>query len=85
MAKLSVGDVMNCCIKRITYYGIFVEIISLSTDYSDSIFDLNIPMKAEGVPTLIHPTQVSWNDTLDHAPYFRVDCGGKSSPVGFFT
>ncbi|GJR29415.1 hypothetical protein Tco_1105647 [Tanacetum coccineum] len=25
MAKLSVGDVVNCCIKKINYYGIFVE------------------------------------------------------------
>ncbi|GKA17221.1 reverse transcriptase domain-containing protein [Tanacetum coccineum] len=26
MAKLSVGDVINCCVKKITYYGIFVEV-----------------------------------------------------------
>ncbi|KAL3498803.1 hypothetical protein ACH5RR_041535 [Cinchona calisaya] len=26
MAKLSVGDVVKCCIKKITYYGIFVEV-----------------------------------------------------------
>ncbi|GKC44651.1 hypothetical protein Tco_1062373, partial [Tanacetum coccineum] len=26
MAKLSVGDVVNCCVKKITYYGIFVEV-----------------------------------------------------------
>ncbi|KAL2466570.1 S1 motif domain-containing protein [Abeliophyllum distichum] len=25
MAKLSVGDVVKCCIKKITYFGIFVE------------------------------------------------------------
>ncbi|CAL5429862.1 unnamed protein product [Camellia sinensis] len=52
MAKLSVGDVVKCCIKKITYFGIFVEV--------------------EGVTALIHPTQVSWDATLDHASYFRV-------------
>lgn len=26
MAKLSVGDIVKCCIKKITYYGIFVEV-----------------------------------------------------------
>ena len=26
-AKLSVGDVVKCCIKKITYFGIFVEVI----------------------------------------------------------
>ncbi|XP_028082093.1 uncharacterized protein LOC114283475 isoform X6 [Camellia sinensis] len=51
-AKLSVGDVVKCCIKKITYFGIFVEV--------------------EGVTALIHPTQVSWDATLDHASYFRV-------------
>jgi hypothetical protein len=27
-AKLQVGDVVKCCIKKITYFGIFVEVIS---------------------------------------------------------
>ncbi|GFZ16484.1 nucleic acid-binding, OB-fold-like protein [Actinidia rufa] len=26
MAKLSIGDVVKCCIKKITYFGIFVEV-----------------------------------------------------------
>ncbi|KAL6986212.1 hypothetical protein U1Q18_019580 [Sarracenia purpurea var. burkii] len=52
MAKLSIGDVVKCCIKKITYFGIFVEV--------------------EGVPALIHQTEVSWDATLDHASYFKV-------------
>ncbi|KAL4592885.1 hypothetical protein LXL04_005892 [Taraxacum kok-saghyz] len=52
MAKLSVGDVVKCCIKKITYYGIFVEV--------------------EGVPALIHQTEVSWDDTLDPISYFKI-------------
>lgn len=52
MAKLSVGDVVKCCIKQITYFGIFVEV--------------------EGVPALIHQTEVSWDATLDPASYFKV-------------
>lgn len=30
MAKLSVGDVVKCCIKKITYFGIFVEVEGVS-------------------------------------------------------
>ncbi|KAL2517085.1 Nucleic acid-binding [Abeliophyllum distichum] len=52
MAKLSVGDVVKCCIKKITYFGIFVEV--------------------EGVPALIHQTEVSWDATLDPESYFKV-------------
>ncbi|KAG8374907.1 hypothetical protein BUALT_Bualt10G0044400 [Buddleja alternifolia] len=52
MAQLSVGDVVKCCIKKITYFGIFVEV--------------------EGVPALIHQTEVSWDATLDPASYFKV-------------
>ncbi|KVH90111.1 Nucleic acid-binding, OB-fold [Cynara cardunculus var. scolymus] len=52
MAKLSVGDVVKCCIKKITYYGIFVEV--------------------EGVPALIHQTEVSWDDTLDPILNFKI-------------
>ncbi|KAL1830096.1 hypothetical protein ACET3Z_008508 [Daucus carota] len=52
MAKLSIGDVVKCCIKKITYFGIFVEV--------------------EGVPALIHQTEVSWDATLDPASYFKV-------------
>ncbi|KAJ9555246.1 hypothetical protein OSB04_009860, partial [Centaurea solstitialis] len=52
MAKLSVGDVVKCCIKKITYYGIFVEV--------------------EGVPALIHQTEVSWDDTLDPLLNFKI-------------
>ncbi|XP_022738074.1 uncharacterized protein LOC111290845 [Durio zibethinus] len=51
MAKLRVGDVVKCCIKKITYFGIFVEV--------------------EGVPALIHQTEVSWDATLDPASYFK--------------
>ncbi|XP_024031486.1 uncharacterized protein LOC21407060 [Morus notabilis] len=52
MAKLQVGDVVKCCIKKITYFGIFVEV--------------------DGVPALIHQTEVSWDATLDPASYFKV-------------
>ncbi|KDP25468.1 hypothetical protein JCGZ_20624 [Jatropha curcas] len=52
MAKLQIGDVVKCCIKKITYFGIFVEV--------------------EGVPALIHQTEVSWDATLDPASYFKV-------------
>ncbi|KAI3468763.1 hypothetical protein Pfo_025426 [Paulownia fortunei] len=50
--RLSVGDVVKCCIKKITYFGVFVEV--------------------EGVPALIHQTEVSWDATLDPASYFKV-------------
>ncbi|KAM7256434.1 hypothetical protein ACFE04_012175 [Oxalis oulophora] len=50
--KLSVGDFVKCCIQKITYFGIFVEI--------------------EGVPALIHQTEVSWDATLDPSSYFKV-------------
>ncbi|XP_057525427.1 uncharacterized protein LOC130804829 [Amaranthus tricolor] len=52
MAKLSVGDVVKCCIKKITYFGIFVEV--------------------EGVPALIHQTEVSWDGTLDPSSYLKI-------------
>ncbi|KAK6137510.1 hypothetical protein DH2020_028763 [Rehmannia glutinosa] len=52
MARLTVGDVVKCCIKKITYFGVFVEI--------------------EGVPALIHQTEVSWDATLDPESYFKV-------------
>ncbi|XP_056689957.1 uncharacterized protein [Spinacia oleracea] len=52
MAKLSLGDVVKCCIKKITYFGIFVEV--------------------EGVPALIHQTEVTWDGTLDPASYLKI-------------
>ncbi|KAK1374798.1 S1 motif domain-containing protein [Heracleum sosnowskyi] len=52
MAKLSIGDVVKCCIKKIAYFGILVEV--------------------EGVPALIHQTEVSWDATLDPTSYFKV-------------
>ncbi|XP_050376146.1 uncharacterized protein LOC126793618 isoform X2 [Argentina anserina] len=52
MAKLQVGDVVKCCIKKITYFGVFVEV--------------------EGVPALIHQTEISWDATLDPSSYFKV-------------
>ncbi|KAF9600006.1 hypothetical protein IFM89_002479 [Coptis chinensis] len=51
-AKLNVGDVMKCCIKKITYFGIFVEV--------------------EGVPALIHQSEVSWDATLDPSSFFKI-------------
>ncbi|KAB2632687.1 hypothetical protein D8674_028934 [Pyrus ussuriensis x Pyrus communis] len=52
MAKLQVGDVVKCCIKKITYFGVFVEV--------------------EGVPALIHQTEISWDATVDPSSYFKV-------------
>ncbi|XP_058075890.1 uncharacterized protein LOC131224640 isoform X2 [Magnolia sinica] len=52
MAKLSIGDVVKCSIKKITYFGIFVEV--------------------EGVPALIHQSEVSWDATLDPSTYFKI-------------
>ncbi|KAE8712871.1 hypothetical protein F3Y22_tig00110223pilonHSYRG00281 [Hibiscus syriacus] len=52
MGKLRVGDVVKCCIKKITYFGIFVEV--------------------EGVPALVHQTEVSWDATLDPLSYFKI-------------
>lgn len=52
MAKLRIGDVVKCCITKITYFGIFVEV--------------------EGVPALIHQTELSWNATLDPMSYFKI-------------
>ncbi|KAG9137912.1 hypothetical protein Leryth_025395 [Lithospermum erythrorhizon] len=52
MARLSVGDVVKCQIKKITYFGIFVEV--------------------EGVPALIHQSEVSWDATLDPSSYFKI-------------
>ncbi|CAK7335499.1 unnamed protein product [Dovyalis caffra] len=52
MAKLQIGDVVKCCIKKITYFGIFVEV--------------------EGVPALIHASEVSWDATLNPASFFKV-------------
>lgn len=52
MAKLKVGDVVTCCIKKISYFGVFVEI--------------------EGVPALIHQTEVSWDATLNPTSSFKI-------------
>ncbi|KAL9231036.1 hypothetical protein vseg_006307 [Gypsophila vaccaria] len=52
LKKLAVGDVVKCCIKKITYFGIFVEV--------------------EGVPALVHQSEVSWDYTLDPATYLKI-------------
>ncbi|KAK9698620.1 hypothetical protein RND81_08G118200 [Saponaria officinalis] len=52
MKKLTVGDVVKCCIKKITYFGIFVEV--------------------EGVPALVHQTEVSWDYALDPSTYLKI-------------
>ncbi|KAH9617069.1 hypothetical protein KSS87_011991 [Heliosperma pusillum] len=52
MKKLSVGDVVKCCIKKITYFGIFVDV--------------------EGVPALVHQSEVSWDYTLNPALYLKI-------------
>ncbi|KAJ0565073.1 putative S1 domain, nucleic acid-binding, RNA-binding domain, S1 [Helianthus annuus] len=52
MAKLKVGCLVTCCITKISYFGIFVEI--------------------EGVPALIHQTEVSWDATSNPASSFKI-------------
>ncbi|KAI3693617.1 hypothetical protein L1987_76565 [Smallanthus sonchifolius] len=52
MAKLKVGNIVTCCIKKISYFGIFVEI--------------------EGVPALIHQTEVSWDATSNPTLSFKI-------------
>lgn len=52
MARLGLGDVVKCCIMKITYFGIFVEV--------------------EGVPALIHQTEVSWDAALDPSSYLKI-------------
>ncbi|XP_043716554.1 uncharacterized protein LOC122664682 isoform X2 [Telopea speciosissima] len=52
MAQLNVGDVVKCCITKITYFGIFVEV--------------------DGVPALIHQSEVSWDATLDPSSFFKI-------------
>ncbi|KAI3787594.1 hypothetical protein L1987_42177 [Smallanthus sonchifolius] len=52
MAKLKVGNIVTCCIKKISYFGIFVEI--------------------EGVPALIHQTEVSWDATSNPTSSFKI-------------
>ncbi|KAK1289672.1 hypothetical protein QJS10_CPB18g01528 [Acorus calamus] len=58
MSRLSIGDVVKCCITKITYFGIFVEV--------------------EGVPALIHQSEVSWDATLDPSSYFKI---GQPDPL----
>ncbi|KAF6135288.1 hypothetical protein GIB67_021650 [Kingdonia uniflora] len=52
IAKLSIGNVVKCCIKKITYFGIFVEV--------------------DGVPALIHQSEVSWDATLDPSAFYKI-------------
>ncbi|KAK9076694.1 hypothetical protein SSX86_005028 [Deinandra increscens subsp. villosa] len=52
MAKLKFGDIVTCCIIKISYFGIFVEI--------------------EGVPALIHQSEVSWDATLNPTSSFKI-------------
>ncbi|XP_042444528.1 uncharacterized protein LOC122029556 [Zingiber officinale] len=52
MARLNIGDVVKCQIKKITFFGIFVEV--------------------EGVPALVHQSEISWDATLDPSSYYKV-------------
>ncbi|KAG6474585.1 hypothetical protein ZIOFF_068523 [Zingiber officinale] len=51
-ARLNIGDVVKCQIKKITFFGIFVEV--------------------EGVPALVHQSEISWDATLDPSSYYKV-------------
>ncbi|CAA6666590.1 unnamed protein product [Spirodela intermedia] len=50
--SLMYWDVVKCCVKKITYFGIFVEV--------------------EGVPALIHQSEISWDGTLDPSSFFQI-------------
>ncbi|XP_020599167.1 uncharacterized protein LOC110038617 [Phalaenopsis equestris] len=52
MARLNVGDIVKCCVKKITYFGIFVEV--------------------EGVPALIHQSEISWDFILDPSAFVTI-------------
>lgn len=52
MGKLSIGEVVKCCITKMTYFGIFVEV--------------------EGVPAMIHQTEVSWDVTVNPTSCFKI-------------
>nr|XP_017230311.1 PREDICTED: uncharacterized protein LOC108205053 isoform X3 [Daucus carota subsp. sativus] len=52
MGKLTIGEVVKCCITKITYFGIFVEV--------------------EGVPAMIHQTEVSWDANVNPTSYFKI-------------
>lgn len=52
MERLNVGDIIKCCITKVTYFGIFVEV--------------------EGVPALVHQSEMSWDTTLDSSKYFKI-------------
>ncbi|XP_074333262.1 uncharacterized protein LOC141671069 isoform X2 [Apium graveolens] len=52
MARLSIGEVVKCCITKMTYFGIFVEV--------------------EGVPAMIHQTEVSWDVTVNPTSCFKI-------------
>lgn len=49
MAKLRVGDVVKCCIKKITYFGIFCEVPYRRLSYVCSTFLLIDPQEQEQV------------------------------------
>ncbi|KAK8940399.1 hypothetical protein KSP39_PZI009690 [Platanthera zijinensis] len=52
MERLNVGDIIKCCITKITYFGIFVVV--------------------EGVPALVHQSEMSWDMTLHSSTYFKI-------------
>ncbi|KAK1352834.1 S1 motif domain-containing protein [Heracleum sosnowskyi] len=52
MGKLSIGEVVKCCITKMTYFGIFVEV--------------------EGVPAMIHQTEVSWDVNVNPTSCFKI-------------
>ncbi|KAG6472685.1 hypothetical protein ZIOFF_070162 [Zingiber officinale] len=52
MARLGIGDVVKCHIKKITHFGIFVVV--------------------EGVPALVHQSEISWDTTLDPSSCYKV-------------
>ncbi|XP_028082091.1 uncharacterized protein LOC114283475 isoform X5 [Camellia sinensis] len=61
MAKLSVGDVVKCCIKKITYFGIFVEIVKAKVHRLDfSLERIFLSLKETTPDPLIEALEAVW-------------------------
>ncbi|KAI7995660.1 LIM domain-containing protein PLIM2b [Camellia lanceoleosa] len=61
MAKLSVGDVVKCCIKKITYFGIFVEFVKAKVHRLDfSLERIFLSLKETTPDPLIEALEAVW-------------------------
>jgi ribosomal protein S1 len=74
-ARLNVGDIVQCTIKRFVYFGIFVEVRPVTSIVMCSFikyWQLTFFSKVEGVPALVQQWEVSWDDTLDPAVSYKI-------------